>query len=356
VSSYDYGNARLRAQKSRFLEEGDYLALTAVADVDHLLGALSDTWYRPDVEAALPRYRGLRRLDYALRSHLVRTLQAMRGFYRDEAQQRVDLLLEVWDLRNLRTIFRAQAGAVPAAEVMPLLIPAAKLTDVELAELARQTGVRDVIDLMMAWSIPSLSTARMVLSAWPGYEAGGDVEVLEHALNRAYASRIDEALSDDNDVLARVLRAQIDQINLLVALRIREGRLAGEALPSERSEDRYLPGGRLSFDVLDGIAATDDRERITQRLAAEPMPAEFRVPLSDWATHGSLVELAGDIEAASTRAASGLFSRGDPLDIDVVIAFAATLDNEVRNLRIIGRSLAHGVPPTLVESQLVMLW
>lgn len=356
MNGYDYGNTRLRAQKSRFLDQDDYLAFTAVADVDHLLGALSDTRYRPDIEAALPRYRGLLRLDNALRSHLVRTLQAMRGFYQDEAQQRVDLLLEGWDLRNLRTIFRAQAGAVPAAEVMPLLIPAAGLTDVELAELARQPSLRSVIDLMMAWSIPSRSTARMVLAAWPRYEAGGGVEVLEHAVNRAYASHIDEVLSDSSDSLTGFLRAQIDQINLLVALRIREGRLAGEAVSSEASEDRYLDGGRLSFEILDAVAATDDRERISQRLAVAPMPAEFRVPVAGWATHGSLVELAGEIEAASTRAAAGLFSTGDPLDIDVVIAFSSALENEVRNLRIIGRGLVHGVPSPLVESQLVVLW
>ena len=61
MTGYDYGNARLRARKSRFLGRSDYEALLSASDLEALLGLLGGTRYGPDIEAVLPRLRSIRR-------------------------------------------------------------------------------------------------------------------------------------------------------------------------------------------------------------------------------------------------------------------------------------------------------
>ena len=106
---WDYGNARLRARKSRLLGEADYHRLMSVESLDGLVAALADTPYRPDLEAAITRYSGLRRFDEVVRLHLGRVLGAMSRFYEGEDGEFVGLLVERWELVNLRAIIRGHA-------------------------------------------------------------------------------------------------------------------------------------------------------------------------------------------------------------------------------------------------------
>jgi vacuolar-type H+-ATPase subunit C/Vma6 len=50
---------------------------------------------------------------------------------------------------------------------------------------------------------------------------------------------------------------------------------------------------------------------------------------------------------------SALFVGGDPLAIDVPIAFAAAKQAEARNLRLLGEAAARGIDPEIVRRELV---
>ncbi len=67
-ADFDYGNTRLRVRRVSLLDRPDYEAMLG-GNVDGILGALSSTSYHPDVEAAIIRYRGARRVHEAARQH-----------------------------------------------------------------------------------------------------------------------------------------------------------------------------------------------------------------------------------------------------------------------------------------------
>jgi V/A-type H+-transporting ATPase subunit C len=363
VTGFDYGNTRLRARKSKLFGAREYRDLSRAQTLDALLGALADTPYGTDVAATLPRFRGLRRLDEALRLNLTRDFREVRGFYSDPERQGIDLILQRWDLHNLRTILRGQARLAPAEEIRPLLVAAGSLDETDLNELARQSGVRATLDLIQAWRIPSVATARTLLEARPDYEKTADPLILEGAVNRAFALHVDEALtalgSDNGDMvdadLESLMRDEIDLINLLTALRLREARISGEQEwdPTDRPH-QYLPAGHLTSFTLDRASHEDDATRLVADLVSNGLPPKWLGDLQEWTQHSDLIRLNEALDRSSASSAVRLFAGGDPLGIAVPIAYIRAKETEVRNLRLIGRGIAAGWDPLTIEDQLVV--
>jgi vacuolar-type H+-ATPase subunit C/Vma6 len=209
---------------------------------------------------------------------------------------------------------------------------------------------------MMVWSIPSPGTAGRVLAVWPEYEATGDPSVIERALNHAYADHLHSSLAGGpHDDLSRILRIEIDQINVLSALRLRRARLEQE--PGWDAEDpltHYLPAGRISVDVVEAARAADEASAAAEALGGALLPPGWEAALGAWAVDEDLVRLSVSLEAATTRAAVGLFAGGDPLGVGIPVAFAWAKENEARNLRLVGRGLVHAIPPDVIEEELMV--
>lgn len=362
MTGFDYGNTRLRGRKSRLLTGRDYRDLTRAETLDALLGALADTPYGPDVAVSLPRFRGLRRLDETLRLNIARDFREVRSFYSGPERQGIDLILQRWDLHNLRAILRGQTRLASAEEILPLLVPAGSLDDTDLRELTRQSGVRATLELIRVWGIPSPATARLLLDTLPTYEKTADALVLERAVNRAFASHVNEVLSSmkansgshlDPD-LESFMRGEIDLINVQTALRLRDSRLSGEQDLESPEGPHYLPAGYLEQAALDRASHEDDSQRLVADLTSHRLPPAWGEALQRWTQHNNLFKLSEDLDRASTVNAVGLFSSGDPLGITVAIAYIRAKETEIRNLRLIGRGVAARWDPLLIEDQLVI--
>src|SRR5512145_2414625 len=98
MPDFDYGNARLRAMRSRLLSRQALEELAQVGSVQGLITALIDTAYREAVEAALVRLTGMDCLTQALRNDLVATLGRARTFYSGPAGELAALVLRRYDL------------------------------------------------------------------------------------------------------------------------------------------------------------------------------------------------------------------------------------------------------------------
>lgn len=354
MSGFDYGNTRLRAMKSRLFDRTGYHLLAEARTIDSLLAALTGSPYQPDIEAALPRYRGLRRLDEALRLNLARTLRSIRDFYEESLRTGIDLLLGRWDLHNVRAILRGKARVAPAEDIVPFLVPAGRLDETTLRELVQQPGVRATLDLMGTWSIPSRRMAQAVLAVWPRYESTGDPVELEDALNRAYAAHVDKSLAGADPELDKVLRREIDQINVLTSLRLREAAIAGEQGP-EPIPESFLAGGRMSGETLAAAALEADRERVSAMFNGDRLPFRWREPILAWVQNDDLIELGETLDRVSFEESVGLFSVGDPLGFAIPIAYMRAKEEEVRNLRRIGRGVEVGATPETIEDLLVVM-
>lgn len=351
MTGYEYGNTRVRAMRSRLLDRDDYAEMMAAGSLDRVLAILAETEYRPDVESALVRAQGLRRLDESTRSNLARTLRAVASFYAEAPRRYVDLLLHRWDWRNLRALLRLPETTRISPNVTGLLVPAGRLDDTALTELATQSDVRSLIDLLVVWGVPSRETAIALTRARARYEAEGDPTILEMAIDRAFAEEMNQVLGEEDTGPAAILRSEVDVRNLESALRLRLARLDHEPGWSDVPVD-YVSGGIVPTDVWTQVTLTDSPEAVAELLTSRRLPTGWDRVIRAWATHDDLVRLREDLQRATTSAGVSRFVTGDVLGFDVPLAYVFAKEAEVRNIRLIGRGLAHGIPIDEVEAHL----
>lgn len=351
MTGYEYGNTRLRAMRTRLLTSTDLSEMLASGSLDRMLAMLAGTPYGPDVEASLIRTRGLRRLDEAVRSNLARTLRQMSSFYDDDARDRVNLLLHRWDLHNLRALMRLPQAPIEPVDVSDLLVPAGRLTDTELAEMASRPDIRSRIDLMVSWDIPSSETVVSLVRARALFEREGDTSVLELALDNTFAAQLDEVLGDERTGPASILRSELDARNLSTALRLRAARLDDEPGWPDRF-DGYIEGGLVPVETWEQMSETDAAEAVAELLTRRRLLSGWDAAIDEWVSHDDLARLADQLRRTITLAAVARFVTGDVLGFDIPLAFTFAKEAEVRNLHLIGRGLVHGISVADIETRL----
>lgn len=352
MSGFDYGNARVRSRRPELLDEAAYHALARAGDIDGMLAELAEGPYGPEVEAAVPRVTGLRRLDEVVRSHVARQMSDVTGFYPEEIASRLELLRRRWDIRNLRTILRAAARRVPGDDVTPMLIPTGGIDDAVLSELASRSGVRETVELMATWHIPSRAGARALVAALPDFESSGQVAGLEDVLQRAFTTEVADILdAGPEDELAGLLRSEIDLDNLLTALRLHTASAEGESVDPTHA---FLPGGRIPSPALEAAARADTERETIDTIGRLQVPG-WEAALQVWAAdHHDLVRLTDELEEALMLYSTGWFRSSDPLGVGIPVAFITAKETEARNLRWVGRGLVHAFQPEEIADRLVV--
>ena len=349
-ADFAYGNARLRARKGDLLQAADYELLVG-KDIEALLGALDATPYAPDVEAALTRHRGARRLHEAVRLHLARSLEEMRSFYTGSARELVDLLLSRFDVQNVVAILRAQTGlSRPAEDALLAIVPVGWLGEPLAREILRQHELAGAVALLARWT-PHAAQARALRAAFAEYERSNELAVFERAVVADHVARLTEALEQagpDGQTLRRFVHAEMDNQNLLVALRLRSA-LEGGELAELALKDEMLPGGLVAAGSLEAAVIGPAVVSDLTALGGET----WRAPLARWATTGDLVALEGELEQRWDTDATALFTKGDPLSIDAPLAFSVAKQKEARNLRLLAEAAVHGRDPEFVRRELL---
>lgn len=353
-ADFVYGNTRLRARRSALLGPDDHEALLGL-DLDGLLGALAETAYRPDVEAALPRFAGIRRVHEAVRTNLARSLRELRAFYRGPARDLVDLMLSSWDLHNLITLLRGLATGMDPDDVVSLIVEVGGLDEASAREVARQPAFAAGVELLEAWRVPTPQDADALHHAWPDFERSGDLAALEHAIAAAHQARRAAALAQaglEAEPLRAALREEVDDRNLQVVLRVYVSAADPERVA--RAGAAALPGGAIAPEELVAAAAAPSRGDVAAELVGLAGARRWRQALERWANTGDVAQLQDDLELARVRARVARFGTGDPLGIDIPLAFATAKTTEARNLRELAAGAAAGLDPVLVRARLLI--
>jgi V/A-type H+-transporting ATPase subunit C len=359
-ADFVYGNTRLRARKSELLGADEYEALLG-RDLEGLFEALAVTAYRPEIEAVLATSDDRRGLHEALRRHLARALSELRAFYEEHARDLVDLLLARFDLHNLLALLRGHVRAQPAEKILANVIPLGTLGDAAAHEIARQPELARAVDLLVSWRLPDPALARALREAWSEYERTEDLSALEHALAARHAQGLDEALhaaGPDAEPLRELVARETDAVNVLIVLRLRFALQLDELaeLPPPPGAGRFQAGGSIAPKALEAALRQPTRAEVVATIAAAARREDWRAPLQRIATGGDLPTLQRELEARRVRWAVGRFLRGDPLGLDVPIAYAVAKENEVRNLRLLGEGAVGGLPEAALRAQLIVPW
>jgi V/A-type H+-transporting ATPase subunit C len=347
-----YGNTRLRARRGELLRDADYERLVD-EDLHSLLETLEGTPYAPDVEAA-QRSDRLRQLHAAIRSNVGRSLEEMRSFYADRARKLVDLLLSRFDVQNIVSVLRAKASAQQAADRAPIVLAAVGwLVEPLAGELLRQRELAGAVDLL-ARSTPEPGQAHALRAAFGEYERTEDLAALERAVVADHTARAAATLGAagrDASALVWFMPREIDERNLVVTLRLRDALAGGAAAPTP--QDALLPGGSAPPTAFEAAVHVSAPNAVAGTLARVGREA-WRAPLARWAATGDITALERELERQRIADATRLFATGDPLAIDVPLAFMAAKLAEARNLRLLGEADVRRIAPDVVRREL--LW
>ncbi|HWP57648.1 MAG TPA: V-type ATPase subunit [Candidatus Acidoferrales bacterium] len=354
-SDYGYANARIRALKSVLLSGEDYDRLIAATSADALIEALLRTAYKPDVEAALVRYHGVRCLTDAVRRNVTRTVGSLRRFFDARARELIELLLARWDLFNVIAILRGQSRGVATDEILSVLVPAGMLTEAELCELAKQPTMQATGELMLTWRLPFAGAVAEALRS-----SGGE---LAHVERRLHQIRFREAFSrlrsEPNDGMVReMLVAEVDGLNLSLLVRLRPLRSHAMAgLVRSGADDvqaMLIAGGSLPLHLLLEIATTTDVDAMVGRLAGTPYGLALRQGLDDYEQRGEVAAFERALEKFLVRKGIHMFRR-DPLTIAMAIGYLWAKTTEVANLRLIAQGKELGWQSDAIRNELTLV-
>ncbi len=340
-ADFGYINARVKGMRSRLLPPGRLEELLAVPDLEAFVQALGNTPYGPELQEALTRYQGLRAVDEALMQHFQKTVRRVLSFADGKPRQLLEVLLLQWDVHNLRIVLRAKHAGHPPEVAEQSLVPAAQLTEVRLRELLRQPDVPAVVSTLATWEHP---LAGGLAEAARTYEGSRDLLVLELALDRAYhewALNVARGMGHDDTVVRDVVRTQIDHTNVKTAFKLQQ---LPDLTPEERERFFVEGGAVITREVFRNLANPETREFGLREVRARGIHPEGTTP----------AEVERSLDEQLARRLADLYL-GDPLGVDVVVGFLTMLAAEVRNLRLIARSKALGLPRDLVRREMALV-
>jgi V/A-type H+-transporting ATPase subunit C len=354
MSDFDYGNARLRAMKSRLLTRQVMEELAGAESVPELINALTKTPYREAIEAALMQYTGTDIIAQARRNNLVHTVSKVHRFFSGQAAELAAWVLRRFDIDNVKAILRGLAQQVPANEILAGTLPMAELQPADLNTLARAAHARAAIDLLATWRIP-LAQPLLALRA---ERAGADLFEMELALERWYFRAAITATKGNGESLRQYLMFHADAANILTALRmigeteatafLRQHFDAPDAAPL------FIGPGHIAFALLTETARPESISRAVGTLTRTSYGATLASALEQYRVTSRLSDFEYALQRQQLEHAVNLLIR-DPLGIGVLIGYMALKTNELANLRRIVQGVYLGEAPDRIRTELMMV-
>lgn len=354
MPGFDYGNARIRAMKSRLLSQSE---LEVMADVDSLQGliaALTKTAYRKPIEVALARVSGLECIIEALHNDLIFTIGKIRGFYRGKAGEIVAIVLRKYDIYNIKAILRGLAKNASSSEILSTMLPVGELIYSTLSELARAPSPRACTDILASMGLPFAHPLLKLNAERPGAETGE----MELALDQWYyieAFQSLESMPRDGRRLLSALQLEADLENLVIVLRFAhtpsERKFLRDWLDTDELEALFVGPGRLPFTLLARAGGQGSIEAAVDILTG----TIYASPLSNGMANFAQSTRLSDFEKHLSRFRLEWMARQiiqDPLGIGVLLGYLALKINEVSNIRWIAQGLSQELKAGEIYSDL----
>ena len=354
MADFDYGNARLRAMKSRLLARGELETLAEVGSLQGLISALAKTAYQKSIEAALTQASGLECIAQAIRMDLINICGKVRNFFRDDAGRMVSIALRPYDLHNIKAILRGLSRNVPSAEILSALLPVGEVNYAVLAELARLPGPRAAIDLLASMNEPIAQPLLKLRARHPG----ADLPEMELALDQWHyqeAWNFIQTAPSANEVLASALKLEADIVNLLSVLRFAhepdERRRLHERGGAGELVELLVEPGFVSHALLVHVGNQDSLEAAVEALVGTRYAPALTAGLGAFMQTGRLSDIEKHLKRFRLNWLSNLIFK-DPLGIGVFLGYLALKVNEINNLRWITHAIHLGLGPREIKAEL----
>ncbi len=322
---YGYINARIKVMRNQLLDGRQLGAALEAQSYQEFLRVLSESDLSADLGDATAQGAGLPELDAALSRNFFGAANKVVRLADGEARNEIGVLLEKWDLTNLKTLARGITAGRPSEGIQASLIPGGTLKPAALAAAANGGDLGSAAQAITLSGHPLAGAFRDGVAA---YTQSGRLLDLEVALDQGYyrqALRVARGTA-----LRRYLSREIDVNNALTARTLR-----GEA---SAGTDVFVPGGR-----------TIDAAGFARLTSGDTGAAGDLGPIVD----ASTLE---EAEVAARRLLDGAardVSMGDPLGVGVAIDFLRRKEIEIAQVRLIGRGKFYGLPADQLRREVI---
>lgn len=341
MSGYEYGNARIRAMRSRLLSRQEITQIAGAGSVAELIGFLSKTPYRRSLEVTLIQHSMLDNLYSALQHDFVEAAGKIRRFYDGSERKMVDQVLNRYDVHNLKTVLRGISHHASRTEIESTLLPVGSMSQAVFAELLRAGSYREAIDILATIGHPFAQPLLILRAERPG----ADLFEMEIVLDRWFYQESMRTLKSEQDgtqMVLDALRLEADISNLMMMLRF-------VSLPDEQqrlkarlgkwSLEQILSGpGVVSTDRLAGVFQAKSIKQAVDLLADTPYAPALREGLKAYEKANHLSEIENSLRRYQLHWLAWKIAK-DPLGIGVVLGYLALKTNEIANLRRIARGV-----------------
>ena len=337
ASDLSYFNARVRAMRGALLRKADYEPLMRLASAEALLEKLKATEYGPFIEAASGRYaEPLEALSNALVADLAGSLGQLWKIAPDGARPLLKAVFSNWEVFDLKTLVRGLSRGVKRDEIKAALIPAREFDMAALNTLLSSKDLPDLVGFLETWGSPYSGVLKPGLKE---YQRSARIIEMELGADLRTNRLLLEALSAgpaDTRIMRDWLGLKADLQNALTLFKI-----AGEGYAQEAGAGFFIEGGvklkRSNFVRLSGLKG---KEELLNALK-ETGGSVIRNVLDKAGPDPMLMEeFAEDALKERLRALSII----DPLSIALPASYIYMKVREIKNLRLIARGAAFGVP------------
>lgn len=351
MKGYEYGNARLRAMRSRLLTRRELVDMAAAKSLPDLIIQIARTPYRRSLEVSLVQTSDLESIYEALRRDFIETIEKIRSFYDGSEQELVDQLLIAYDIHNLKTVLRGLAHKVPQPDIESALLPTTGLPTALLSNLLRASNPRGAIDLLATIRHPFAQPLLALRSSHPG----ADLFDMEAALDRWRFHEAEKTLRNEDENGRTVLLAQrieVDILNLLLVLRFIQSPGERQSLKNRLGDDGLaglLPGaGFLSIELLNQLSSVKSMRMAVDLLSSTPYVDAVHVGFLEFERSGLLSDLERSLRRYQLTWNTTQLVK-DPLGIGVVMGYLALKTNEISNLRRMARGIHMKLSPDAIQ-------
>ncbi len=336
---YAYPNARVRARIGRILDEKQLSEIIEADNLDEVTNYLRGL---PEYAKYIDQYP----LEKALDAQLAETYDMIAGMAPGGIRSVFKVLLQRWDVRNIKSIIAAKEAGLSREETETLIVPFGELKD-SLDKLMDTKNVTEIIN-----GLEGTEYARVLDDALPSYEKTGMILPLEAALDKYFLENLLVAAASPEDESGRVLHSfigtQVDIISLSIILRAKaEGLSYDDIQPYMVTNGYQLREWKLKdlMDAEDVNSVINSLEGTDYSRISEVLPEYTRT--------GSVAPFEAALDEQIRQTARDI-SLKIPFGIGPMIGFLTKKEKEVRNLKVITRAKREiGFPNSKIKEMLV---
>ncbi|MDW8141593.1 MAG: V-type ATPase subunit [Candidatus Bipolaricaulota bacterium] len=345
--SYEYLNTRVRLMLARLLTPAQFHALLELRSLQELTNALAETDYAPELQRTVVEFSGYELIEQTVLRNAQRAFSKLVSIAPEGPKLLIELLLERFEVFNLKTILRGYHARLSPAETARGLFPSLLYPMAFYDELLKRTGVREALDYLLS---VGHRYYKPLAEVFPEYERTGKLALLEHSVDAFYFAHsrgvLDELRDENAQIVRTVLGTEVDLLNLIYALRLVEAGV--------RAEERYryiLDGGEhLSKNLVRHLLDSEDKSALLKKLER----TDYHRALKALNENASVAQIQEHLENYLYREHSRL-DKQDFFNIRMTIAYLWRKRAEMTNLRVIAMGLARRTARAQIEANLIPL-